>query len=853
MKKINLLFIFLFLSVSFYAQSYHINENFNNSSLPNGWTNTAVTGSQSWNFGNNGATAHVGNQNLNGTAMAYFDDDALGSTSTNNTASLTSPVFNNLNLPTTLEFDYNLRTLNGIADSFYVDVFDGTNWNRVFSRNMNDCGNYIQATCVGNFPHANIDISAFANTSCQVRFTYHDGNDWGWYIGLDNVQIYSPYQHDLKISEIISPVSDCGLNQSHNIIVEIKNCGTSTATRYDVVFDINNGSQFYHDTINANLLAGDSLQYTFISPANFLATGSYNVKAYTIYSSDLNPSNDTLIKIITNKQIQFLNYYDGFEGANIWLVEGANASWSRGTPNNTIISAAAAGSNAYVTNLSGDYNPNENSFLVSPCIDLSSNVDPILEFKLIYNTENNIDNLLFQSSTNQGATWQDVMPSPTAQNWPTSGGNWSGNSNGWINVRNTLIGLGGNNNVIFRFKFNSDASANLEGVGIDEFHITQPLPFDLTSKSLIYPSSSGIPFCGLGNENIIIELENYGSNTIDTIYACYSINNGPIFCDSIYNANILPANSINYTFSNQYNFAGSISNNIDFWATTPNDGLVSNDSIKGISILNNNNSPTTANHPFFEDFESFTLGSADSNGWSANPSTGNAHRWQADELGTPSFNTGPDHNHTPNGSKYMYAETSGGNGTTASLETPCIDLSLLNGAILEFWYHKFGASMGTLFIDVYDGANWNLGVDNIPGQTQSSSSDTFLLRTINLNAFIGNRIKVRFRSFGHTSFTGDMAIDDVSISGTLITDLSENNDIQNNLILFPNPNKGKFSIKIDNELVNKTYQIFNISGNLIQEGRLENKLNQINIENSSKGIYLMKIQGINEMKKVVVY
>ena len=52
-------------------------------------------------------------------------------------------------------------------DPDYVDVFDGSNWVRVFSLGLDDCGHYIQAPCAGGFPHAFIDISV-SNTDLAV-------------------------------------------------------------------------------------------------------------------------------------------------------------------------------------------------------------------------------------------------------------------------------------------------------------------------------------------------------------------------------------------------------------------------------------------------------------------------------------------------------------------------------------------------------------------------------------------------------------------------------------------------------------------------------------------------------------
>ena len=58
-----------------YSQKQHVNEDFNNSALPLNWTNDSVSGSHFWFFGVDGANLHSGNQNIDGTPMAFFDDD----------------------------------------------------------------------------------------------------------------------------------------------------------------------------------------------------------------------------------------------------------------------------------------------------------------------------------------------------------------------------------------------------------------------------------------------------------------------------------------------------------------------------------------------------------------------------------------------------------------------------------------------------------------------------------------------------------------------------------------------------------------------------------------------------------
>ncbi len=191
--------LLLFFSIPSFSQNYHIQENFNTSALPTGWTNSAIVGSNTWSFGIDASAGTTGNNNLNGTPQAFFDDDILGLSGIN-TVHLITPSFNNSSSSSTyLEFDYNFRQFSAsIPDSFKVEVYDGTHWIMVFSRTFNDCGDWLATFCVGNFPHAIIDISPYTNSNCQVRFIYYDGGDWCWFVAIDNVEIYDPTVTDLE-------------------------------------------------------------------------------------------------------------------------------------------------------------------------------------------------------------------------------------------------------------------------------------------------------------------------------------------------------------------------------------------------------------------------------------------------------------------------------------------------------------------------------------------------------------------------------------------------------------------------------------------------------------------------------
>lgn len=148
-----------------------------------------------------------------------------------------------------------------------------------------------------------------------------------------------------------------------------------------------------------------------------------------------------------------------------------------------------------------------------------------------------------------------------------------------------------------------------------------------------------------------------------------------------------------------------------------------------------------------------------------NLSSGDNYDWRRDANGTPSNNTGPD---TGNGSTwYLYLETSSSNGAfnagdSAILESP--DISAASNRRLSFYYHMYGDNMGTLYVDVNSGGTWDSGVWSISGQQQASSGAAYLRADIDLSAYTG-LIKVRLRAVAAGGWRGDMAIDDIEISG----------------------------------------------------------------------------------------
>ena len=766
--------ILIFTSFSLQAQNIHIQEDFNAGTLPANWTTTAISGSQSWSIGLNGASVHTGNTNLNGTSFAYFDDDALGGSSLNNHASLTSPVFNNAaDSLTILEFDYNARFFSGIPDSFMVEVYDGSNWNIVFQRTTDDCGSFTAPQCRGNFPHALIDISAYKNTNCQVRFRYFDGNDWGWYVGIDNVEVYSPFDHDLSISRIIRPNANCGQSQD-SLEVMLVNYGAVSQHNFTLAYqlDLNPVVQY---TVLDTLAYLDSMRLTFPNQLNRSVTTSQNLLVYSDLVNDQDRTNDTLAQTLLPFTSTALNYFEDFETANHgWTVSGQNASWAWGVPdtNLSIINSTLSGNSAFVTNLNGLYNNNERSYLTSPCLDFSADTAvPILSFDLIYQTEAFYDFLWLEYSLDGGTSWTKVPTGTYNRNWYTNLTNayWEDNSNGWKKAINSLNQLAGQSGAKLRFVFESDGSTVLEGVGIDNLFIKSTDSPDLSIDEITYPAigirDSGSCQAISSQEIIEAKIINFGSDTIRSFVAAFQISGGSIFRDTIRNLALAPFTDTNFAFITPILFPQNQVSQASVWLEMAGDTIPQNDSLTQL-IFDSRPPLNLIQTPFFEDFETVLTPAIPAN-WTTNTQAN--FNWRSAINFTLSGNTGPN----SSDGHFLYTEASGQttNRDDALLESPCISLSGLNNYSLSFDYHKHGADMGDLLIDVFDGARWINAVSSINGQTHPNQNNPWLKDSIDLNAYANRTIQLRFRGTYNGGFRGDMAIDNVLLSDTSFIDV----------------------------------------------------------------------------------
>jgi hypothetical protein len=189
---------------------------------------------------------------------------------------------------------------------------------------------------------------------------------------------------------------------------------------------------------------------------------------------DTNPANDAASFASVSVPLGG-GYQSNFESDDGGLVlVGSNTSMEWGEPGGALISTAASGSRAWVTNLTGDYNRSEESILRLPCYDLTAATrDPQISLARVFDTESCCDRGYVEVSID-GEPFQRLGSSTSGgTNWYGSSSGWAGSSGGgaWALAQHPLTGTRGHAAVRIQFHFHSDGSGEGEGFGLDDLGV----------------------------------------------------------------------------------------------------------------------------------------------------------------------------------------------------------------------------------------------------------------------------------------------------------------------------------------------------------------------------------------------
>ena len=325
----------------------------------------------------------------------------------------------------------------------------------------------------------------------------------------------------------------------------------------------------------------------------------------------------------------------------------------------------------------------------------------------------------------------------------------------------------------------TNTAANDRGdMAIDDIKIFQPFVRDINLLESFSPRNG---FCTYtSQENVRVRLRTEGSQALTKIPLAFSVKNlntgvTVISRDTI-NGTFNLADTLSYTFVPKANLSAYADFQVYIWAELANDGQHSNDSIGPITI--EHIQPITS-FPYYLNFDG--PGWTPGNGTTANPGTFATSGWFASPASnsseyafmvgkdlTPTSQTGPRWSTARKGN-YLYAEGNFGANSPFALfqQEGCIDLSGMTTPVISFNYHMYGADIASLGVQVVpSGSNaWTtLTPSVLTGQQQTANTDDWRHQMVDLSAYAGQTIKLRFAA-GKTAAgsLADIAIDDILI------------------------------------------------------------------------------------------
>lgn len=615
-----------------------------------------------------------------------------------------------------------------------------------------------------------VSLTAYTGQTIQVVFVGTKGNGFRSDMAVDDVSFFDPLADDVGASNT-SVVYGCSNAATATVSFEVTNLGIQPASGVMASFTVDGGPASTPEMIPGPIASGATVSYTFTATADVSATGAHQIIAGVAYTADLDNSNNIDTLDITNSLSYIAApFLEDFETASSGSPGTVPAGWERTTPNTSAgwyvetdgtnnssgtgpLDDHTPGGNIYLYTETSSGSQGDTYTLTSPCIDLSALTAPRVSFwyhmfgddmgtmrvdALVGGVATPLDSIVGQQQTAETDPWQERIIDLAAYTGQTIQLVWTGNREGGI-----------------------------EGdMALDDIEVFEPFADDVTARntSIQYGCSNA------AMATVSVEVTNLGLQPATGVMASLTVDGGTPSTPEMIPGTIAPGATVIHTFTATADVSASGPHQIIAGVAYTGD-LDNSNNIDTLDIVNDLVYVTA---PLLEDFESATTGSPGTfpAGWTiTTPNT--SAGWYVESDGTTnSSGTGPLDDHTPGGSIYVYTETSSGSqGDTYTLTSPCIDLDTLLAPKLSFWYHMFGGDMGTMRIDALVGGVAT-PLDSIVGQQQTAETDPWLQYFIDLSAYQGQTIQLVWTGNREGSFEGDMALDDIEIFQPPTSDLA---------------------------------------------------------------------------------
>ncbi|MCW3123313.1 MAG: family serine peptidase, partial [Flavipsychrobacter sp.] len=392
--------------------------------------------------------------------------------------------YDTANTEVRLDFDYVLHSTPKSSNGNLVTArgSDTSAWNTLYTYDLSQYPGYLRHVLSASVTDAVRANKHNFTSSSQISFGQNDtsliaGINYGNGLTMDNVKIYT-VTNDAVLASIVSPpISNCGLPSTVPLVIKVHNGVANTLHNVQLFYNFDNGTT-YTGVIDS-IKGKTDINYTFGKELDITPGATHNINVWLAAAGDSYTLNDSILNYhIRNTQIiSSYPYLENFENGNGgFYSDGINNSWQYGMPTSPKTNKAASGTKAWKTNLSGNYNNLETSYLYSPCFDISGLSVPMLSFSTAMEIENcgsTLCDAAFVEYSFDGANWRKLGRPGQGTNWYDSVANvWKDQAHNRWHVATTPIAVLGSGTIIrFRFVLYSDPGATFEGVSIDDVHV----------------------------------------------------------------------------------------------------------------------------------------------------------------------------------------------------------------------------------------------------------------------------------------------------------------------------------------------------------------------------------------------
>lgn len=384
------------------------------------------------------------------------------------------------------------------------------------------------------------------------------------------ITLEAPPQNDMVISRWLSPDSTV-LAGNKQISVEVINAGLQNQTP-TVSYSIDSGNTWVTENITQTMQTGDSVQYTFSSPADFTSPGKYNCQAAVHVAGDtVNVMNDSLTQTIRSFSGQAVPFSENFEtqSQSDWFMNffsnpiSVTFSWRPDSGRTNSRNTGPLHDHTLGGDIHGKYltcapTASEPAYLESPFIDTTSySNNPQLKF--FYHIYGDGGNIIIQENVNNSWNTIDSIIGPTHNSmkdpWKIKTVQLSTNA---IQIR--LVGMPG---------------AGGSNIALDDIYFPANNDLSLTG----YPQPShGIDI--QGKSNVTVKITNIGKSPQSNFHVKYSSDNGNSYVTDTISTNLAPDSSLFHTFTSQADLSSPGDYHMEYIVNNSGDTLNSNDTLK---------------------------------------------------------------------------------------------------------------------------------------------------------------------------------------------------------------------------------------------------------------------------------